>query len=278
MSTAVQRYEECIVTFLDILGFSALLNSRSASEIAEIMTTFRRLSKPEEYEPVTRSDEMRLNSEATAEIISDAIVRVRTTETQYSMGPLIWEIIDLLHIQIECIAKGILIRGATTIGPMNVGINMEGPIFGPALVDAYKMEDSQVVYPRIAFDEEILHRHRTDQNLRQDGNSYGDEKKHLDKLLRVDEAGLYSIDYLRASLEELDDGFSGWITFLESHKRLICNGLSEATNKVVKRKYFWLMNYHNEVVAEWFSGPKEDEIIPELERSFHDIYLELIID
>ncbi|MBL4795961.1 MAG: hypothetical protein JKY50_00955 [Oleispira sp.] len=272
-----EGYEECIVTFLDILGFRALLNSKSSTEITEIMTTFRRLSEPEEVEKVTRSAEVRLNSEACAEIISDAIVRVRTTETQYSMGPLIWELLDLLHIQIECVAKGILIRGATTVGPMHVGLNMDGPIFGPALVNSYEMEDSQVIYPRIAIDEALLAKHREDQRLRQDGNSYEDEESHLKKLLRVDDAGLHSIDYLRASLGELGDGFVGWVNFLERHKNLIVSGLNSVSNQSIRRKYIWMKNYHNEVVSESFRGPKEGELIPDLEVSYYDVYLELVV-
>ena len=31
-------------------------------------------------------------------------------ETQYQIGPLVRKILDLLHIQIECIANGLLVR------------------------------------------------------------------------------------------------------------------------------------------------------------------------
>lgn len=48
--------------------------------------------------PPTRSDEMRMLSEVNAEIVSDEIVRTRTIETQYQAGPLVWKLIDLLHI------------------------------------------------------------------------------------------------------------------------------------------------------------------------------------
>lgn len=40
-------YEECLVTFFDVLGFRDLLNTRSSSEIRGLLRTFRRASEGE---------------------------------------------------------------------------------------------------------------------------------------------------------------------------------------------------------------------------------------
>lgn len=106
-------YEECLVTFFDVLGFRNLLHTRSGAEIRDLLSMFRRVSE-RNATPPTRSDEMRMISEVHAEIVSDAIVRTRTIGTQYQAGLLVWELIDLLHIQIECVANGKLVRGAMT--------------------------------------------------------------------------------------------------------------------------------------------------------------------
>ncbi|KRS10697.1 hypothetical protein, partial [Roseovarius indicus] len=135
-------YEECLVTVFDVLGFRNLLHTRSGAEIRDLLSMFRRVSEGDATS-LTRSDEMRMISEVHAEIVSDAIVKTRTLETQYQAGPLVWELIDLLHIQIECVANGILVRGAMTIGPMHLGIDFSGPVFGPALVQAYFMEEGE---------------------------------------------------------------------------------------------------------------------------------------
>lgn len=103
------NYEECLVTFFDVLGFRNLLNTRSGAEISELLSTLRFVSEGDAAPP-TRSDEMRVISEVHAEIISDAIVRVMTTETQYRIGPLIWNLIDLLYIQ----NVGVNAQGSTT--------------------------------------------------------------------------------------------------------------------------------------------------------------------
>lgn len=242
-------YEECLVTFFDILGFRNLLNTRRGAEIRRLLSTFRRVSEGDATPP-TRSDEMRMISEVHAEIISDAIVRTRTIETQYPDGALVWEIIDLLHIQIECIDNGILVRGAMTIGPMHLGIDFSGPVFGPGLVQAYLMEEGEVIFPRIAIHEDLIDRHRQDSALWREGHSYEDEQRCLRNLLRQDESGLHYIDYLRASLGEIDGDYAGWIGFLNSHKTLVENGLANSANATIRRKYSWLKNYHNAVVDE----------------------------
>lgn len=255
-------YEECLVTFLDILGFQSLLNTRTVPEIRDMLSAFRR-GAAGDAEASRRMDEVRMYSEVHAEIVSDAIVRTRTVHTQYQDGSFIHELIDLVHVQIACIANGILVRGAMTIGPMNIGFSFNEPVFGPGLVQAYHMEEREVIFPRIAIHESLIERHRVDSSLWREGHTYEHEKEHLDNLLRQDESGLHYIDYLRASLYELDEGHGGWVEFLSRHKALIERGFSEASGPVVRRKYNWLKNYHNRVVEEVLSDMDPNAVTDE---------------
>lgn len=271
-------YERCVVTFFDILGFRALLKQRSASEIASMMSTFRLVSASDEpVEPVRRMKDARLVSQPSVEWVSDAIVRSRTVDVQQRSGPLAWELIDLLHIQIDCIRNGILIRGATTIGPMHLGLNFEGPVFGPALVEAYEMEDSEVVYPRIVVMDEALAAHKRDRTLWNEGHSYKDEKRFLDKWLKRDGAGPHYIDYLRASYDEFDDPDIDWPTFLGEHKALVEAGLDVKLPARVKRKYSWLRTYHNEVIDEALGRVKTDAFSQDFEMPVRDLLEGLMI-
>lgn len=272
-------YERCVVTFFDILGFRALLKQRTASDIASMMSTFRLAAAPDEpVKPARRMKDARLFSQPHVEWVSDAIVRSRTIDVQQKSGPFAWELIDLLHIQIACIRNGILIRGATTIGPMHLGLNFDGPVFGPALVDAYEMEDSEVVYPRIVIMDEALEAHKNDKSLWNEGHQYSDEKGFLDKWLRRDGAGPYYIDYLRASYLEFDDPDLHWPTFLDEHKSLIEKGLKAKLSARVKRKYAWLREYHNEVVREALDRIEPDAFSEDFERPVADILRDLLID
>lgn len=253
-------YEECLVTFFDVLGFRNLLHTRSGAEIREMLSTFRQVSEGDAEAPA-RSDDMRMLSQVHAEIVSDAIVRTRTTETQYRVGPLVWELIDLLYIQIDCLNSRILVRGAMTIGHMHLGIGFDGPVFGPGLVQAYEMEDREVVFPRIAVHEDVLTRHREDSSLWREGHDYEDEARHLSNLLREDESGLHFIDYLPASLSELDYDYLEWLPFLHRHKEMVERGLSTSPNATVRRKFSWLRNYHNGVIDETLSKLEQDATI-----------------
>lgn len=252
-------YEVCLVTFIDVLGFRGLLKTRSGAEVAKVLRIFRQASRAPDRVSATRSDEHRLCSETSAEIVSDAVVRIRTTQTQYPDASVVYELIDLLHIQIECVANMILVRGAMTIGPMHVAIDLSGPFFGPALVDAYEMEEREVIYPRIAIHESVLERHRLSPDLWSEGHTYEDERITLDHLLDQDDAGLHFIDYLRASLDELDGGFEGWIVFLSRHKHLVEAQLAEEHPASVRRKYVWLRNYHNQVINERLDALSESD-------------------
>tara|TARA_E500000318_G_scaffold104863_1_gene111238 strand:- start:739 stop:1557 length:819 start_codon:yes stop_codon:yes gene_type:complete len=241
-------YEECMVTFLDVLGFRHIMNSRTGNEVARILNIFRDSSTPEDSSSEFISSLPKGTiSEVRAEIISDAVVRIRTTETEQRTGPIVWEIIDLVHIQMNCIKEGILIRGAATLGHMHLDVAKDGPVFGPGLVEAYQMEENEVHYPRIAVNEGLVNRHREDVSLWKDGHSYDDEAYHLKNLLTQDEAGLYYIDYLWASRSELEVE-ADWYDLAQSHRTLIERELAAKHPNRINRKYVWLKNYHNKVV------------------------------
>ena len=272
-------YERCVVTFFDILGFRTLLKQRSARDIASMMSTFRFVARHNEpVKPIRRKKDARLLSQAHVEWVSDAIVRSRTIDVRQKSGLFTWELIDLLHIQIGCIRNGILIRGATTIGLMHLGLNFDGPVFGPALVDAYEMEDSEVVYPQIVIMDEALKTHKNDKSLWNEGHQYSDEEGFLERWLRRDGAGPYYLDYLRASYSEFDYPETDWFEFLDIHKTLIKMGLKAKLCARVKRKYAWLREYHNEVVGKALHSIKPDEFSEDLERPYADILSDLLID
>ncbi|RVL91024.1 hypothetical protein [Sinorhizobium meliloti] len=77
-------------------------------------------------------------SRAFAESVSDAVVRVRVLDTQHPNGAFFTELLDLLHIQIQSVMRGVFIRAGVAIG--NVGMNGNGSVFGAAMVRAYEVK------------------------------------------------------------------------------------------------------------------------------------------
>lgn len=277
-------FERCVVTFIDILGYRNLLNTRTAGEIVAVVNALRGFAAgdADDEEPPTRSDEWRLHTQSFSEAVSDAVVRVRTIDTQSQDGAFVHELIDLMHATIECVSRGILIRGGMTIGPVHVGITGAGPIFGNGMVRAYKIEEEEAVYPRIMIDDAALEAYLTDATLWQDGGLDAHEAALALRFIGVAEDGSHFLDYLRAAGPgEFDAGVAGQFGFLQQHRQMIVHNLVDADAKA-RRKLVWLANYHNRFVAELRNGYDMDdphgEFEAELDVSPPELFDSLVIE
>ncbi|MDJ0627605.1 MAG: hypothetical protein QNJ44_05050 [Rhodobacter sp.] len=240
------QYKDCFVTFFDILGFSELLRSRSPTHIAEILSVFRALSiNGEEPTAIANASFQPPANGTRIEIVSDAIVRVRPNRIDplTKMSELFDEMIVLKEIQIGCLQKGILVRGATTLGSMYIDDDPSGPIFGPALAEAYQIESREVIYPRIAIHGDVVARFKHEKNPLL-AESYQVDVEMLKLLLARDGAGLYFIDYLRVNFEDQNWSAAETFDFLRKHRSLIRDGLRNHHGSI-RRKFSWLQNYHN---------------------------------
>lgn len=234
-------YERSVVTFLDILGFSDLLNSKSPEEIMALFGRLERFTKPDPHV---------LSYGRTVSVpyfftISDAVVRIRPVDTEFRDGAIVHEILDLFHAQVNLVNQGVLIRGGVALGQAHCGPEGEGPPFGPALVRAYNIEAKEAIYPRLVIDDELLEQHEGDVSLRSQTSSKREEKEILSRLLATGEDGMRYIDYLSIeNIGEFDDP-SEYLTFLQSHCDLVKAGLAKFSKGSVFRKYQWLKQYHN---------------------------------
>ncbi|PAP98618.1 hypothetical protein LRP31_33435 (plasmid) [Mesorhizobium mediterraneum] len=236
------------MSFIDVLGFRNLLETRHAYDIRDVLLQLREFTAPVEELPIRRVKEPRLLSRAFADSVSDAVVRVRVFDTQYNDGAFFHELLDLLHAQVECIGHGVVIRAGVAVGKAHVGLDGKGPVFGPAMVRAYEIETDEAVHPRILVDEAAYQSFLDDARLRQQDHDLEEELRHVDRLLRVDADGKRFIDYLGASESEFDDP-AGYFVFLERHAELV-RGKLAATSGRVREKFEWLAGYHNSIVDE----------------------------
>ncbi len=241
-------YEPGIVTFIDVLGFRAMLTNRSAGDIHNIILSLREFTTPE-VEHFHRMKEVRLSSRSFVESVSDAVVRVRVFNTQHSDGAFFHELLDLLHIQIQCINHGVLIRAGLAIGNVHVGLNGSGPVFGPAMVRAYDIESGEAIYPRIVVDDAAYEQFLSDARLHNEDHELEEEVEYVNRLLRTGEDGTRFVDYLGASEDE-HDAFEDYMGFLGRHAALIRQNLAEISKYTIRRKYLWLGRYHNSVVSQ----------------------------
>jgi hypothetical protein len=273
-------YERAIVTFVDILGFRSLLATRDAGQILEILQLLRAYTRGDGHEePRSRSfDEIRLYSQSFSESVSDAVVRVRTTETQSQDGPFLYELLNLMHAQIACLNRGILIRGGLTIGQVHVGLDGSGPVFGPAMVQAYQLEQSEAVFPRIIIDEAAIEAFLEDPSLWQEGQFDENDFEMARRYIAVSEDGSYFLDYLSAAdAGEFDDGELGRFEFLLSHRELIERELRSAQGRQ-RHKLIWLANYHNRFVADLRTRYDMEDASGAFEVSPTELFNNLVID
>lgn len=154
------------------------------------------------------------------------------------------ELIVLKDIQLECLQRGILLRGATTIGPMYVDPDPAGPVFGPGLVEAFEMESREVIYPRIAVHSDVVERYKNDADAAR-AASYDVDRDMVSLLLTQDGAGLSYIDYIRVIVDDLNWSSAEIFDFLKSNRIIIDKGL-QIPGGSIRKKYTWLRDYHNE--------------------------------
>jgi hypothetical protein len=138
------KYEDKIVAFIDVLGFSEIVYSNTTESINRY---FELVSN--EFQSVVVKNQFRLI------LISDSIV-VSTKHTNNNLKILIR---ILWGLQARLLVHGILLRGAISFG--NLFLNKsKNIIVGPGLINAYKME-SQAIYPRIILDRRFINEYYT---------------------------------------------------------------------------------------------------------------------
>ena len=147
------HYREAIVTYMDILGFGGVLSNFSADEIYNIIKLFHF-----QYSQDSLSNHIEYGKSYDTDIhfFSDSVVRVKYTDFEdLWLNTASDEVISLALMQLELFKNDILVRGGCTKG-MIYSDSSSNILFGPALVEAHKMECTLSVYPRIIISQNIL--------------------------------------------------------------------------------------------------------------------------
>jgi hypothetical protein len=219
------NYTRSIVSYLDILGFSSLVETKKPGKISRIL---RILGESVEPHP----------TDEPAEIIftrfSDTIIRSIPVPSPLFF---IYELKTILRAQIALIPEGVIIRGAVTVGDI---VQSWDVVYGPAVVRAYQLESPEGGFPRIIIDNEALKLLRPAWN-REELRQFGAVKE--------EDSTIY-LDYLRGCEVELHQEYPH---FLAIHRDFIRDSLiKHANNPKVLPKYEWLKVYHEHTLQERF--------------------------
>lgn len=133
------KYEDKIVAFIDVLGFSNLVYSDKLEPISHyyemILTDFK---------------EAAIKKNLKFLMISDSIV-VHAPQTKDGFFAVIKVLSSLQH---RLLLKGILIRGGVSFGKLYVN-ETDNIIVGTGLINAYNLE-KKAIYPRIIIDRNVI--------------------------------------------------------------------------------------------------------------------------
>src|SRR3990167_2294781 len=148
-----KKYENCIIAYIDLLGFKeAVADEEKMESILDLLTQFIKQNGDHtpEWGYDTKTNEPIIQSISSSAFSDHIVISFLVIEDSYEDIRLLMVMQKLQNhigdIAMTALSKGFLIRGAVTIGKLYHQNNM---VFGKALVDAYNLESQTAIYPRI---------------------------------------------------------------------------------------------------------------------------------
>ena len=227
-----QDYEDRIVAFIDVLGFSYMVG-KSANDLARLRHLTSALDEFHNLMWEWEGD-VSYSSFAFTQF-SDSIVISSLADSSDS-----FEMLQQVLCGIMMLASryGILVRGGITRGPL---IHDDSLLLGPAMVEAYLLESKCAVYPRIIIDESI--KLAFDENIEHYVNNYTTftQIPSQDFIFNKDVDGWWYIDYIHPSDDYINlcQTVQDISDYHQDLREIIRKGL-QVTAPDVRTKYQWL--------------------------------------
>lgn len=215
------NYKEYYIAFLDILGFSSKIGKEDAAIIHGIFTrikALKRMTRGTAFDSLAATE---LEQNTKFLFFSDTIVCAIPTSINGAFEALTSHCMMIQHgLYLE--ESPVLLRGAIVKGKMHInGLEM----FGPGLIDAYRMEESLAIYPRI-----IMTRNTYEDGIAQSNG--GEEIMYVSDT----EDGLKMVETLK---------YFDYSPELARLKNLIEMEVATEQNTRVREKYLWLRTHFN---------------------------------
>ena len=242
------RYEPRIVAFLDVLGWADAISASTVSpEVTQKLgIAMKGLSVHADMVAWQRKQDLPGGwpGDPMLTHFSDSLLISFSADlhARSSLEMTLTSVIQTLMIH------GLLARGAICLGPL---IHREALAYGPAMVDAYKLEKNEAIVPRIILDRPLA-------TLWGPGERVQDREGKLLGYVqrwRQDDDGWYFFDHFSNPYgtfsfnEEMLS--SALISYMNKWRELItANLVDNRMQPSVLRKYVWLARYFNRVCSE----------------------------
>lgn len=244
----VKEYYESYVAFIDILGFSSLVKESENDDnlfnkLTDILIQIREDSfniLPSDSPDTDKSYNEFVDSFPKTITFSDCIA-IATKQSQLGLEILI----NRLHLLLsQLLSLNILTRGALVAGKVFCDREI---IIGPALLEAYKLESTVSIYPRIIVDDTVYSHARNTQLNR------NNEKSYISNYIRLDNDSLYHLDILklgptwRFGKDYYEKGKPSEFEWLSKIRGFIVRELMKPkTNLNTYSKIAWMGTYFND--------------------------------
>lgn len=234
------EYEQRVLAFIDILGFSKLAQRSSADQNARAQ-----VAKLTEVTKLFERFVAEYLTFAEAAFFSDCFILSMTPPDLRTL----FVIREVGYLCRYLLWQGFVCRGAITSGAL---YHRERLIVGPALVCAYQLEQSVAIYPRVILDDETMAHWR---------NEFIESSPHSDfqSMVKRDRDGQNFLDIFSPVwtttlpwtefLPTYDQVPTDPTLFLEKIAVHIAEGLADGVGDLkVRSKYEWLAAQHRDAV------------------------------
>lgn len=230
----LKLFKKSFCAYLDVLGFKEIIKKNEIEYFKKYLAVFEKELKYLDVNYDRLNDEGFKNFEL--KVFTDNFVFGYPWDDdngEFSLGQIFY---ILAHMQMTFACSNIFVRGAITVSNLYMDENI---VFGPAVVEAYELESTKSIYPRIILSDAVIKAVHTQINFYAD---YRDSPQFRTFLKDTD--GEYFINYLYILNEE--HTYEEINNLLESHKNIIIKNLnSYKTSYKIFIKYSWLAKYHN---------------------------------
>jgi hypothetical protein len=266
----ISKYENRVVAFVDILGFSSVLSKTQQSQngnmvdnqvfIDTLVGIFNRVS---ELMGIDETPDDAAPSRMATQFSDSIVISFKVEESSIEFRYLLEK---LIYLQIELLRESILLRGGISYGSL---IHTQKVLFGPAMVHAYRVESLAANSPRIILPKSLTQIN----NLEDDFISRQTAK--LNDIISIDEDDFYYLDYFDKCQNPdlglfVDD--SGYIAHLENMRKVIKEGLKN-DNPGIYSKFGWMKSKFNKTL-EKYRYENELNILRAKERTALSEYFE----
>jgi hypothetical protein len=222
------KYTERVVGFVDVLGFSHLVESVKPDDTSDKMLKDIEAALCEDVIGTWNWRQEEDDEKYTIRMLSDSIC----TSADPTYRGFLTTIYKLANVQTAMMRRGLLLRGAVTTGRHYESSTL---LFSEALVRAYKLEREVAQYPRIIVDAPLVPRFFEDKDA-----------VLANQLMLRDADGQVFVHYMSAFCPLKSYEVERVKNDLERQRSLINDGRRDfSTQASAMRKLAWLERYHN---------------------------------